>query len=587
MRTGQVPDITSREFSIAAPQDSAVAWSPPAVDGSRYVAMQGIKQHTPQQHEIVLLDLTSGASAQLYACDLEWLAWIAQRDVTNSSEAPRLLLCVRSGVFPDGGLRCSLLLYEWQAGCQPDIIWRRPHGRFGYPEGGRSQADIHLSPGHDAIIWQGPTLSPQSANQLEVICLSDRQPGQSQRAMWSADGSYADAPPKQMVIGWSPCGRLVAAVATFPADSTSLDAQGGGNQVEMRGILQVWNAHNGHQVLSLDICEDIFGMSSPLEVANLSVCWAPVEPARLALVNVFWVPPDPGPEGSSSWQPVGAIITMDVPGGDAASVEPWLPWKKQELALHLQFNLTGRPSLLWSPTGNFLWIDTTRIGYVLACQQGQEVWNYATHRHAPGTTIFQWCASRDTYLCSGSPEFCDQHFWGQLQEWHPRLDQLNNQLGLMRCNARWMSPCGCVIVELAACNDTGDIMILTHRDGNASYEIATPWAGYAGMDLSFLDERHTCLDWLPAQQHLLIYALSVLRFVVLVDARKHTVITSVVQPEAPPLQKLSRCFPQNAEHIIHLRWSPDGRALFVQAAATAVSGPCLCKVIDFGKHLAV
>ena len=275
---------------------------------------------------------------------------------------------------------------------------------------------------------------------------------------------------------------------------------------------------------------------------------------------------------------------MDMPDGSAASGKTWLSWKKQDLELHHQHHLVRRPSLLWSPQGTFLWVDTSERGYIMAAQQGQqilEVDTISTKRQ------LHWAAAGHVYLMSSNLKF--ENYWGNLAGYHPSMSQDNLdrlQRELLPSDRRWLSLCGRLLVTLNAPEEDDGAMTLSHWVEGRSHEVQTPWAGNPSISGPFSGRTYASLDWLPMPQDLLIYALAVLGFVVLVDAHSHVVISCLVHLASLPVKWTAGYSPLHAVHTIDLRWSPDGQALFVQALAPIGSGHCHSLVLDFSKRMA-
>ena len=186
---------------------------------------------------------------------------------------------------------------------------------------------------------------------------------------------------------------------------------------------------------------------------------------------------------------------------------------KHQLKLHRQYYLARRPSLLWSPQGNFLWVNAPEHGYILACQQGQQVLEVDTHSMAPSP---HWSAFCDVFLMSSNRTFfwC----WGSLTGYHAGMREADlhcHQWWSSTRHRHWLSLCGRLLATLAASQKGDRILTLFHQDGSHLHEIDTAWVKSASMAVLDQDRKyvatHACLDWLSMPQHVLIFALAVLR----------------------------------------------------------------------------
>ena len=406
IRSLDPPTVVSKNF-LTASAPTTVTWSLPAAGGRRYVALHGIKKRAPEQHQIHLLDLHIGRCASLFAVDLEWLAWTpchspGSPDPPQTSDvpaAPHVLLCVRSGIFNDGGLMASLLLYQWFGTSQPTLIWRRPHGRFRYPEGKTPVQNVHLSPDHGFMLWQAPI------NELEVINLSEPEIGRSQRLLPVHGIGYhpviGGSVSRPVLVGWSPCGKVVAVILSCHPESDSEMAEEGANIQE--SILHIWHAKSGSLLLGLNLHHDTpGGCDVQIDLQGTVSSWAPAGPglqvARLAIVNIGWLTQA---SNQKRQQVLGHILEFEVCAEPSGSTQAHAVWHCLDVDLGsvAEECCVHYPQVQWSPQGNQIWITLGSKSWALSALHGQQIRTEASQ--CPWT----WGLVPDPD-CSGSDACC-------------------------------------------------------------------------------------------------------------------------------------------------------------------------------------
>ncbi len=429
IRGGEPGTIIGKSFPRHAAAAAAVTWSLPSSESCRYAAFHGLHS-VAWRHQIDLMDLHTGKSSSIFAIDVEWLEWIptpiwapsgttASPDPNErpregfSSSSPsavrpsantpdnltgvRLLVCVRSGDLQDGTTQFSLLMYHWDGTSQPEIIWRKFGCRFHRVLSITKAKHLHLSPDCRQFLWQGPRYK------FEVVDLSAQQIRSTQPLPFTPVVKQAlqagDCDSELCTIGWSACGKLIAAVIVCMCPVQDRREFWGGM---LHSFLHIWHAGAGQLLLSLDVARDIFGLPQPFltprshcDVQHLDASWSPAvhphQAPRLAMVFT----------GRCRQQGhhlvIGRMLEVLSPHGQAAGMEVPAPWHRESMELEpiCEANALGRPVVQWSPDGSHVWVAHCRICSLLN-RCGQHICSASSIKLHPRP---QWSISEGGVHC--------------------------------------------------------------------------------------------------------------------------------------------------------------------------------------------
>ncbi|KAK9861823.1 hypothetical protein WJX84_006869 [Apatococcus fuscideae] len=295
-------------------------------------------------------------------------------------------------------MRCSLLLYKGQSGDKRDLIWRRPHGRFQYQEGRGRMQDLHVSPRRDAVLRQG------AMHQLEVMSLSGHQPGQVLPLEELSPGLQS-AIVSMRLFGWSPCGRLVAAMATIQLSAASPAAVPAATRSSangMQGLLQIWDTSSGTRVVSLEVLHDLLVLEGTFDLADVQARSAPQGPPRLAVLHHSSACRpylDTNHQEVPSGKTKGCILSIELPreptrsgaASDLAHIHnvqrrplnldltitagAETTWSKIDIRLQLGSRAfhDHASELQWSPQGSFAYMVLGSAYLLVSARHGQQL----------------------------------------------------------------------------------------------------------------------------------------------------------------------------------------------------------------------
>ncbi len=617
--------VTGSSASLSAVDLEWVEWIPPPVETS---PTDGVRPSSPRPDEAPAGEPspcspsaaisasntdTESAPPGLHAIRPDPTQPVSE-PAANTSEhgtGPRLLVCVRSRIFRDG-MMATLLMYQWDGSSRPALIWEQPHRRFQHP-GSLTRSsdlwDLHLSPDHRLLLFQGPQ------RDLQIIDVSAPQIGSPRPLSFAHCHEHGVHMPSALsevsLMGWSSCGRLVGAICSCPVqDSISAAAC---SPRMTHSFLHVWHAASASLLVGLDLAHAIFGSaSSRFDLQNLGARWAPGDRGKNLDVDGKRQevhPLDHGQQVSSlavvhagpCWNPLDDEIRQGVAAGCILRVlAPDGPGKAADRLVEARDELdqaADRPAeaadgLVEAADELLPAADKPMEAAAVRQQIPMDLGAEALESMPPG---FQKIPPRLEWLPEGS------HVWVDLGSRSCLLDQWGRGIlsatnpglqppstgGFLHDGGKhweflaeqpdlcWTSPCKKVLVKLFLLAGMG----LYHCDAHGEHQVQVELPMPGGL-LPIID-KWVSFAWQPASSSSLIYAFAVCNLGMIVDACRHTLLQRIqlTTGSSAAIPAALRKF----RHISGLQWSPDGRALSMQFAKlpNTHTGPIICQVMHW------